>query len=446
MNVGKRLIKKERVEVDENKHLVPFVPPGRIQSIVDFSTPINHLRSLGPLRTVFTSPRRTALLAIEFPSATTGDHGRISQDRDGSLTDEEFEQYEEARARSERRDQERQQRAPTMSITRKEILPETFQLGQNFSYWKERFFACANSNEWNEAAQIRHLPSFLQGEVFGRYLKAKEANPVTIKEWMEELRKAIYPEDQVAARQAEFFHRKKKLAESVTEFAYDLKKLGSLAFPGDETSSVYTKLLLRRFLEGLEPAELRKLTGATRPTTIDQAMASAVNNETLLSRQGPTEETVNTIQGDPLMNQLETLFKQQTTALLSVLQTAPGTGNPGAEGNVGGNHNQMTYQQGSQQGNFRGQGFFRGRGRGRGFAGNCFACGGYGHSVRYCRSMGRMNFGPQAMGYANNQGGGTPYGNMGQGPMTPGYNPTMNMGNQQMQSNLQYPTWSQGKN
>ena len=207
-------------------------------------------------------------------------------------------------------------------VSKREIFPEPYQAGQNFNIWRSQFEVCALGNRWTEEDQLQILPMLLKGDAFVRYTTIPDKNFTSVKEMFKTLQKLYHPEEQRGARQADFRARNKKPSETVMAFAQEIRLLGSLAFPQDQETEVFRSTLLDRFIEGLEPLELRKMVAQGRPTSFDNAVAMAIHHETLLSQLGkplPQSGTACSIQQS---QSLENMFEKQTQAIIAGIAAA----------------------------------------------------------------------------------------------------------------------------
>ena len=151
-------------------------------------------------------------------------------------------------------------------------IPSNFEDG-NIVGWLDKFNVCATANQWDDAAKLRRLPTFLSGRAFAIYSRFGNNQKGNIQNLQNALLEAFLPPEARGARYLEFEACSKKPDESVETFVYRLEQLFSQALP-DVQGDGRDAILKQKLIRGLpETIKLRLLENPT--LTYSQVITTA---------------------------------------------------------------------------------------------------------------------------------------------------------------------------
>ena len=120
----------------------------------------------------------------------------------------------------------------------------------NIIEWFEKFRVCATSNQWDEASQLRRLPTFMTGRAFAIYQRLDDAQKDTVEHFRVGMIDAFLPDEARGAKFMEFQVAVLKPEEAVESFVYRLESLLSQALPTLQAEP-RGQILKQRFISGL---------------------------------------------------------------------------------------------------------------------------------------------------------------------------------------------------
>ena len=113
-------------------------------------------------------------------------------------------------------------------------IPEPLQ-DRDAHAWFKRFEVCAAANEWDEAKQLKRLPTLLRGRAWAVYDALKESEMDPYGHLKDALLQRLSPnteEDRLSAQEELARRCLREEQESVDELAHDIEKLLDKASPG----------------------------------------------------------------------------------------------------------------------------------------------------------------------------------------------------------------------
>ena len=179
-------------------------------------------------------------------------------------------------------------------------LPKPY-AGGNISEWLQRFEICCDSNTWTNDIKARKLPTLLEGEALLIWLELSEDEKKDYDVVRSKLVEKMSPEAFVTLD--EFHRRKLRPNESVSMFAYELKKLLQQAMPGIETTA-REQLILHQFLAGLPIVISQQLRASGETKELDKVvdrarLLMAINDHSQVAT------ITDHCEGDPVMKELK---------------------------------------------------------------------------------------------------------------------------------------------
>jgi hypothetical protein len=118
-----------------------------------------------------------------------------------------------------------------MAIAKPVILPETFTGDATWDEWIVHFNNCAAVNNWDDAAKLAFLKVRLTGRAQQSFLRLPADRRDTFAHAVTALTERFEPPTKRDLYVAELFSRKQKHTESWADYAEDLRRLSSKAYP-----------------------------------------------------------------------------------------------------------------------------------------------------------------------------------------------------------------------
>ena len=117
-------------------------------------------------------------------------------------------------------------------------------------------------------------------QVFQAVLQAQPA--ITYAQMCQELSARFNPPQQSQLHEAEFRARKKLATETQVQLAADLQRIAARAFPGQQGTPLFERLLLNRFIDGQGSPELRLHIRSAAPADLDAGVRQALEMSAIL--------------------------------------------------------------------------------------------------------------------------------------------------------------------
>ncbi|KAF4723543.1 paraneoplastic Ma antigen, partial [Perkinsus olseni] len=158
-------------------------------------------------------------------------------------------------------------------------LPESFDpltSVLDFEQWIHKFKACATANEWDDNAQLRHLPPLLRGDAWILYDELAPGEKDTMPHLVTNLTKKLNVASQMQSSEELYRRVLDTGTETLLTYQNDIKRLAHRAYP-DMSSDQLKPIVLTAFIRGLRghsPALARKVRNAN-PTTLQAALEKA---------------------------------------------------------------------------------------------------------------------------------------------------------------------------
>ncbi|XP_069114378.1 uncharacterized protein [Argopecten irradians] len=199
---------------------------------------------------------------------------------------------------------------PPSRVRRKERHPDTFD-GQSCD-WQDyivHFEQVAAWNGWTDIEKAQQLSISLKGtaqKLLSNLTVGELSDYQSIKQC---LTQRFNPKERSVAHRFTFRERKQGKDETASDFGYDLRRTALLAYP--EIPYHYLECqVVDQFVNGLHNFEMRKKVIFSHPSTLDEAISSAVEYEavTCNSTKKPIEsESVCSIQTNSTVEQVLTM-------------------------------------------------------------------------------------------------------------------------------------------
>lgn len=176
-------------------------------------------------------------------------------------------------------------------------LPESFDpltSVLDFEQWVHKFKACATANEWDENAQLRHLPPLLRGDAWILYDELAPGEKDTMPHLTTNLTKKLNVASQMQSSEELYRRVLDTGTETLLTYQNDIKRLAHRAYP-DMSSDQLKPVILTAFIRGLRghsSALARKVRNAN-PKTLQAALEKA---QFILS--DPFPEAVHEVAGE----------------------------------------------------------------------------------------------------------------------------------------------------
>ncbi|VDI00611.1 Hypothetical predicted protein [Mytilus galloprovincialis] len=207
-------------------------------------------------------------------------------------------------------------------IVRREKEPQSFD-GKTID-WQDylvHFEQVAEWNEWNDLERAKQIVMSLRGpaqKILSTLSKQDLGNYNKIKE---SLNNRFNPREREAAYVCEFEARRHSKDETVSEYGQALRRLGYLAFPNEkQDSEMMEKVLINKFIRGLNNLDLQKHVQFQRANTLDTAISYAIEYEAFINPQNNMRKPMLTSNEVPIQAIKDN--KKESTELLTLDQVA----------------------------------------------------------------------------------------------------------------------------
>ena len=165
------------------------------------------------------------------------------------------------------------------ALGRPVILPPEF-TGTSSEDWLTfmgQFNVACQANGYADEQRLDFLPCRLREGAFHVYQTFRAQHPNdAYDELCDRLTAYFNPPQHRPSFEAEFRARTMKTIESPVEFASALQKLATRAYPGQENTDLFQRLLVNQFIDGLPSPELRLHVRSASPNNLAQAVQRAL--------------------------------------------------------------------------------------------------------------------------------------------------------------------------
>ncbi|XP_071139789.1 uncharacterized protein [Mytilus edulis] len=207
-------------------------------------------------------------------------------------------------------------------IVRREKEPQSFD-GKTID-WQDylvHFEQVAEWNEWNDLERAKQIVMSIRGpaqKILSTLSKQDLGNYNKIKE---SLNNRFNPREKEAAYVCEFEARRHSKDETVSEYGQALRRLGYMAFPNEkQDSEMMEKVLINKFIRGLNNLDLQKHVQFQRANTLDTAISYAIEYEAFINPQNNMRKPMLTSNEVPIQAIKDN--KKESTELLTLDQVA----------------------------------------------------------------------------------------------------------------------------
>jgi len=233
--------------------------------------------------------------------------------------------------------------------------------------WFTRLEEIGKRRGWTDAQKLDILAEKLQGEAasfaYGQLTASTRSN---YKKFSRELSSRFRTLESTRAFQAQFNNRNQRYNETPRQYADELRKLYSKAYPG-RSEKTRQEDLLRKFTEGLYSSKMRhELVNFKLPRTIDEAVSHVIEMSQTMPVGIDEEENfmVARVNANPPDNILIEQYKQLSGKVEKLEELVKETLRPASDQNTPGNDS---------------------KNNGKRTAIQCHYCGKNGHMFRDCR-------------------------------------------------------------
>ena len=158
------------------------------------------------------------------------------------------------------------------------MLPDKYNGTTSVESFFAQFETCARYNEWNERDKVAYLKWCLSGTAAQLLWDIGPSARLTYNELVRKIRQRFGSEGQEERYQTELRTRRRKRGESLQSLYQDIRRLMSLAYPG-ETSRIGEQIAKDAFLTALDDAHLELRCREQEPKDLDTALRIAVRFE-----------------------------------------------------------------------------------------------------------------------------------------------------------------------
>jgi len=157
--------------------------------------------------------------------------------------------------------------------------PDKFNGTGSVETFLAQFDICCSYNSWNDQDKAAHLKCCLTG-VAGQLLwDTGRPDELTYRELRDKLRRRFGSDDQQEKFQAELRARRRRRGETLAELYQDVRRLMTLAYPGEGASSLCEQIAKDYFIASLGDRDLELKIREREPRDLESAFKHAVRLE-----------------------------------------------------------------------------------------------------------------------------------------------------------------------
>ena len=157
--------------------------------------------------------------------------------------------------------------------------PDKFNGNGSVETFLAQFDICAEYNEWSDNDKAAHLKCCLVGAADQLIWDSGRAGVLSYGELRDKLRRRFGSQDQQEKFQAELRARRRRRGETLAELYQDVRRLMTLAYPGEGTSSLCEQIAKDHFIAALGDRDLELKIREREPRDLESAFKHAVRLE-----------------------------------------------------------------------------------------------------------------------------------------------------------------------
>ena len=169
-----------------------------------------------------------------------------------------------------------------MAVAKPIILPDTFSGEGRWDDWAVHFEHCADINRWAEDDKLRFLKVRLIGRAQSVFQRLSDDQKDTCEHAMDALRQWFEPASKRELYLTELSTRRRRPTESWANFADDLRRLSSRAYP-DLGQKATDQLALTHYLMALTDVQIALHVKQRSPTKLEEAVGYTLQVEAALA-------------------------------------------------------------------------------------------------------------------------------------------------------------------
>ena len=166
-----------------------------------------------------------------------------------------------------------------LSRSLKWMKPDKFDGRGSVETFLAQFDICADYNEWSDTDRPAHVKCSVTGIADQLLWDSGRPSALSYDELREKLRRRFGSDDQQEKFQAELRDRRRRRGEPLAELYQDVRKLMTLAYPGEGNSSLCEQIAKDYFIASLADRDLELKIREREPRDLETAFRHAVRLE-----------------------------------------------------------------------------------------------------------------------------------------------------------------------
>ena len=170
-------------------------------------------------------------------------------------------------------------RSSTSSKSSKWMKPDKFNGSGSVETFLAQFDICADYNGWTDKDKAAHLKCCLTGTAGQLIWDSGQPDAMSYSDLRQKLRRRFGSQDQQEKFQAELRARRRRRGETLAELYQDVRRLMTMAYPGEGTSSLCEQIAKDYFIMALADRDLELKIREREPQDLESAFKHAVRLE-----------------------------------------------------------------------------------------------------------------------------------------------------------------------